>query len=367
MCPHRGAASHNEGMHVRTEAHHRAGETGGATESGPCDGTNAHRGRQYGAALEGHTQWLTAIEQGLTDVRTVHDAELGDLGRWVAATTHQVTTMSTMPVIPSPEFLARIVAASCLQVHPDLARRTVHILPEGMSDVPQVATPPETLRPAILERLAAERAAGDFVVLGAGSVNFRKGVDLFLAAAMVACRAAIGRSLHFLWVGHGYSPDTDMQYSIYLREQVARGGLADQFSFLDEVSDLRRRRRASSIIWTRRGRPMRSWRWRAGRHGRPHPDGLRARCLHGIGAGGGADGAKRRCRRHVLGAAPGVGAPTRRCRAARSRDDRGMRPRHRPGERSRCAMARSCRSKCRSVCCRSNARGDCWDGRRACP
>jgi hypothetical protein len=79
-----------------------------------------------GAALEGHTQWLTAIEQGLTDVRTAHDAELRDLGRWVAATTHQVTTMSTMPVIPSPELQAgmpparlvddRVVMARALQV-----------------------------------------------------------------------------------------------------------------------------------------------------------------------------------------------------------------------------------------------------------
>jgi glycosyltransferase involved in cell wall biosynthesis len=38
-----------------------------------------------GSALEGHTDWIKAIEQGLADLRIAHTAQLRDLGRWIAA------------------------------------------------------------------------------------------------------------------------------------------------------------------------------------------------------------------------------------------------------------------------------------------
>ncbi len=133
-------------------------------------------------------------------------------------------------------FPAALVAESSFEVHPVLRSRPVHILPQGMSVLPDTGKSSPASLPPILAELAAARAQGDIVVLGAGSVEFRKGVDLFLATAMHVCRE--GARIRFLWVGHGYKPDDDMAYSIFLREQIRRAGLKDHMRFLDQVPDL---------------------------------------------------------------------------------------------------------------------------------
>src|SRR6185436_9640841 len=76
---------------------------------------------------------------------------------------------------------------------------------------------------------------GTPVVLGVGSVHFRKGVDLFIACAArvlqkVRCR--------FVWIGNGFDPERDQQYSVYLSDQIQRAGLADAFAFMEETSQL---------------------------------------------------------------------------------------------------------------------------------
>lgn len=135
-------------------------------------------------------------------------------------------------------FPARLVAASSESVHPALQRRDVNILPQGMSEVP---AGPESSNPDVarkLRTLAEQRAAGAFIVIGAGSVSFRKGVDLFISAASAVRQRNLKRPVHFVWVGHGYAPAEDMAYSIYLKEQIERAGLLAEVTFLGEVSDL---------------------------------------------------------------------------------------------------------------------------------
>jgi glycosyltransferase involved in cell wall biosynthesis len=86
------------------------------------------------------------------------------------------------------------------------------------------------------------------VVLGIGSVNFRKGVDLFIQCAQqIVARGrkrsflARGRkqNIRFAWIGHGYDPKNDMSYSIYLSEQIRRSSLEGQVIFAGEVIGLR--------------------------------------------------------------------------------------------------------------------------------
>jgi glycosyltransferase involved in cell wall biosynthesis/predicted O-methyltransferase YrrM len=134
-------------------------------------------------------------------------------------------------------FPAQIVARSSLEMYPPLRKRPVRILPQGVCVLPGTIAPPVQSLPAV-DALARAREEGAFIVLGVGTVNFRKGVDLFLAAAMAVRREAGGNRVHFLWVGQGYRPKEDMLYSVYLREQLERSGLQDYVTFLDEVSDL---------------------------------------------------------------------------------------------------------------------------------
>lgn len=133
-------------------------------------------------------------------------------------------------------FPARLVAESSLKIHPALQNRPLRILPQGMSMLPGTGkTQAAGLHPT-LQALAASKSQGVKLVLGAGTVEFRKGVDLFLATAMRVCRA--DTSFRFLWVGHGYRPSEDMVYSVYLREHMERAGLVDRVIFLDQQPDL---------------------------------------------------------------------------------------------------------------------------------
>jgi len=136
-------------------------------------------------------------------------------------------------------FPARIVAQWSEDKYPALNRRSTHILPQGRSFLPgQKRSDGDTPNPAI-EKLRRQRETeGTFIVLGAGGVQFRKGVDLFLTAAATIVRSQPLQDFHFLWVGHGYRPDEDRGYSTFLHEQLTRSGLADHVTFLDAVPDL---------------------------------------------------------------------------------------------------------------------------------
>ena len=78
-------------------------------------------------------------------------------------------------------------------LHPRTRRRIAEAIvqPQGKCEVPEDADRPVPGRPAWSTPFAASREEGDaFVVLGAGSVEYRKGVDLFIATAALARRRA---------------------------------------------------------------------------------------------------------------------------------------------------------------------------------
>lgn len=75
-----------------------------------------------------------------------------------------------------------------------------------------------------------------FVVLGAGMVQFRKGVDLFIEVARQLQQYALSRPVRFVWIGRGYQPEQDIGYSVYLQDQIRRSGLENSLVILDESS-----------------------------------------------------------------------------------------------------------------------------------
>jgi glycosyltransferase involved in cell wall biosynthesis/predicted O-methyltransferase YrrM len=135
-------------------------------------------------------------------------------------------------------FSAPMVARVSQEAHPGLHDRHLHILPQGRCVIPANRTD-KGCPPKLLGQLTHARwVEGAFVVIGAGSVCFRKGVDLFLATAAAVQRNQPSRVVYFVWIGKGYRPDEDIGYSVYLKEQVERSGLQARVIFLDEVTDL---------------------------------------------------------------------------------------------------------------------------------
>lgn len=75
------------------------------------------------------------------------------------------------------------------------------------------------------------------IMFGAGWVQPRKGVDLFLQVA-TALKDDPDYDWRFIWVGGNYHPDTDMVVSIYLAHQMREAGLTSQMTFLPEQKSL---------------------------------------------------------------------------------------------------------------------------------
>lgn len=92
----------------------------------------------------------------------------------------------------------------------------VVIRPQGYID-PVQDEPVKADMTAENVRNALNIAAGETaaIVLGGGTVQIRKGVDLFVQTAAEIKRTA-KHPVKFLWVGHGYDPENDHAYSMYI-------------------------------------------------------------------------------------------------------------------------------------------------------
>lgn len=88
-----------------------------------------------------------------------------------------------------------------------------------------------------IQAFVAERSAGHrHIVLGAGYIGQRKGVDLFVQTAAEVARQR--NDIAFLWVGDGYAPRTDMHYSIWVEQMIQRMALEKLVHFLPGQKNL---------------------------------------------------------------------------------------------------------------------------------
>jgi len=127
--------------------------------------------------------------------------------------------------------------------YPDLGRRAYPVLPQGRCLLPQDGSNGTQEIEAVFHQIRCVMrpenfAADGIVVLGAGFVQLRKGVDLFIECASRILRKAPELAFRFVWVGKGYAPELDTGYSVYLADQVRRAGLEKYVHFMDEVTAL---------------------------------------------------------------------------------------------------------------------------------
>ena len=140
-------------------------------------------------------------------------------------------------------FPAEIVAQTSYDAFANLERRPgIHIMTQGRCDPPPTAAsanePTDKRRDEFLLRLRPESDGPFFLVLGAGHVQIRKGVDLFISTAAAAKRLRPDIRFRFAWIGDGYDPEQDSGYSAYLAYQITQSDLQDSLIMLDAVSDL---------------------------------------------------------------------------------------------------------------------------------
>ena len=113
------------------------------------------------------------------------------------------------------------------------------MLAQGKSIIPGDAHDPDHIEAekAMLQKIMRPGGPEDetIVILGAGWVQIRKGVDLFIECATRVINSPIGHKCRFVWIGNNYNPEKDVHYSMYLQDQIQRAGITDQFKIISET------------------------------------------------------------------------------------------------------------------------------------
>jgi glycosyltransferase involved in cell wall biosynthesis len=134
-------------------------------------------------------------------------------------------------------FSTNLLADASRADYPILAVRDVSVIPQGPCAVPSRQTNNREA-PDKASNLRPPEFGDGVLVVGMGTVEIRKGVDLFIAIAADVRRMAPGVKIRFAWIGPGYNPKADVAYSAYLAEQIERSGISDDIVFVDEVTNL---------------------------------------------------------------------------------------------------------------------------------
>ncbi|GGE87445.1 rhamnan synthesis F family protein [Sphingomonas prati] len=96
----------------------------------------------------------------------------------------------------------------------------ITVRPQGyLPREPLREIPKGDLTPANLAASLGARAGDYALVLGAGTVQMRKGTDLFIQIADQV-RRKYGKPVKFVWAGHGYDPANETQYSLWLKSMI---------------------------------------------------------------------------------------------------------------------------------------------------
>ncbi|SAL15737.1 type 11 methyltransferase [Caballeronia terrestris] len=144
-------------------------------------------------------------------------------------------------------FSATIVrdSADIERTHPAILRS--HVLPQGKSQIPadparensgSGGTPADAAAriDKLQKKILGARTKKPFIVLGAGTIEYRKGVDLFVATAAEIRRIAPDADILMVWIG-GVVPGYK-QYADFVATQVEQADLSDRVEFVGETPDL---------------------------------------------------------------------------------------------------------------------------------
>lgn len=136
-------------------------------------------------------------------------------------------------------FSANLTLENARFEYPSLGNRSTHIFPQGRCLAPpgELNEEQQQAERVRVRRLIRPEGISEHtvVVLGAGSVILRKGVDKFIECAANVVRSSGGNRCRFVWIGKGYDPENDVGYSVYLADQVHRAGLERHVFFVDET------------------------------------------------------------------------------------------------------------------------------------
>jgi len=108
-----------------------------------------------------------------------------------------------------------------------------HVIPQGIFTPSIQQASKKSHHSTPVERKVNQ---GEILILGAGKVDYRKGVDLFLDCAKKTIESSPNTKIKFAWIGDGWR-DRDNTYSLFLQDQLEKYEMGSRFQFVDEVKN----------------------------------------------------------------------------------------------------------------------------------
>lgn len=131
-------------------------------------------------------------------------------------------------------FSSELTRADSLKVLGKLPLEKVHVVAQGKSYL-RSSKSKETDN-SLLEKLQTNDN-NVTRVLGAGFVQYRKGVDLFIECARQILESESPDKYEFYWFGDGFNPESDLGYSVYLQDQIERSGMNGKLKIVPAVGN----------------------------------------------------------------------------------------------------------------------------------
>jgi glycosyltransferase involved in cell wall biosynthesis len=135
---------------------------------------------------------------------------------------------------------SRLVSENAFEVHPDLKRSNVSIMPQGLIKSP-ISSDAWVVQSEYTIIKNAFQRGGDRdvpVILGVGSIEPRKGVDLFISTAQTILRNGCAKLFRFVWIGGPLNDFHKLDYKVHLNEQIKRAGLSEYVILVDPITNL---------------------------------------------------------------------------------------------------------------------------------
>ena len=149
-------------------------------------------------------------------------------------------------------FSASVTHENAISECSDLHDCKFHIIPQGRCELPSTGSEAAFRLEEEARVLGTLRPTGSpkdtVIVLGAGTVEIRKGVDLFIACASEILKLNPDEHWRFVWIGKGYDPEHDSTYSVYLADQIRRSGLQGHVFFLQATSSIEAAYQTADIL-----------------------------------------------------------------------------------------------------------------------
>ncbi len=116
-------------------------------------------------------------------------------------------------------------------------RAKIMVRPQGpIPELPPLGRPGDLSTSQIDQILVGKNGKRRKLILGAGYVGIRKGVDLFIQTAAAA--REIDPEVLFMWVGDGFNPTSDLHYSVWLADMIERYNLKENLVFISAQSSI---------------------------------------------------------------------------------------------------------------------------------